>query len=381
MSWGFGKVCTDNRPGRRPTVYIDCRIDGKRYKLIGPRSRDGVVMPFRDTEIAGKVLASIRTAIEYGKSPLQACAELLPHGLGEVSVRFNYERFLEAKDRERRAGQLSTQRVACLRAHLTQGRLDPLADLSIFSVTHGELCDWKDHLLKTTALSANSIRHILVDIGAFFRWLEGREEIARAPKLPTVSVPEYVAKIPPPGVVDRILAAIPWPRRGLFLCRAYMGLRPSEAGRADLADWRFGDEDSLRVHGKGGRGRIVPAHPEVSRWVREHHPAQNIHDPDKPVVLFPNPWGRSTDRRWSGEAARRTIYRAMREVGVDYKANEAMRHAFGTELATRLLDSGSQADASRLVMSLMGHTDEKTSRRYVKLATGNMGHVIRGRDD
>ncbi len=31
-------------------------------------------------------------------------------------------------------------------------------------------------------------------------------------------------------------------------------------------------------------------------------------------------------------------------------------------------------------MAIMGHTQVGTSMRYVKLATANMGHLIRGRD-
>jgi integrase len=70
----------------------------------------------------------------------------------------------------------------------------------------------------------------------------------------------------------------------------------------------------------------------------------------------------------------------MDQVGVKLRPNEALRHAFGTELAARLLQGEhSQADASRLIMAIMGHTEFGTSMRYVKLATASMGHLIRGR--
>jgi hypothetical protein len=42
----------------------------------------------------------------------------------------------------------------------------------------------------------------------------------------------------------------------------------------------------------------------------------------------------------------------MDQVGVKLRPNEALRHAFGTELAARLLQGEhSQADASRLIMA------------------------------
>ena len=115
MARSFGQVREDNRPGRTSSVFIDCRIDGKRFKLIGPRSRGGHVMPFRDIATATVVLGEIRADIRDGKSPLQACAEFLPTHAGEVSVRFHYKRFLEAKTRQgsgnSRERQLSEQRL------------------------------------------------------------------------------------------------------------------------------------------------------------------------------------------------------------------------------------------------------------------------------
>jgi hypothetical protein len=41
----------------------------------------------------------------------------------------------------------------------------------------------------------------------------------------------------------------------------------------------------------------------------------------------------------------------------------------------------SNADVSRLIMAIMGHTEIKSSNRYVQLATERMGHLITGRGD
>ena len=67
----------------------------------------------------------------------------------------------------------------------------------------------------------------------------------------------------------------------------------------------------------------------------------------------------------------------MRVCGVNHKPNELLRHAFGTDVANRLLGEGSgEADVSRLIMAIMGHTEVKTSARYVRLATEGLERIV-----
>jgi hypothetical protein len=55
-----------------------------------------------------------------------------------------------------------------------------------------------------------------------------------------------------------------------------------------------------------------------------------------------------------------------------------MRHAFGTAAANPLLAKRSSAsDASRLLMAIMGHTEVKTSARYVLLAAEGLEGIVR----
>ena len=72
---------------------------------------------------------------------------------------------------------------------------------------------------------------------------------------------------------------------------------------------------------------------------------------------------------------------AIKVCGVKHKPNELMRHAFGTDAANRLLAEGhSGADVSRLIMAIMGHTEVKTSGRYIRLATEGLERIVeRGR--
>ncbi len=79
------------------------------------------------------------------------------------------------------------------------------------------------------------------------------------------------------------------------MARGWMGLRPSEARNADLADYWFdpGDENSdiLTVR-KSNPYRLIPTPSQVSAWAREHHPVSNLRAADTPAVpLFVNPDG------------------------------------------------------------------------------------------
>jgi integrase len=65
------------------------------------------------------------------------------------------------------------------------------------------------------------------------------------------------------------------------------------------------------------------------------------------------------------------MLKAMREIGKPkaWRPNEALRHCSGTRTAERLLrDRNGETDATRMVMSIMGHTSAATSRRRVQLA-------------
>jgi integrase len=178
-----------------------------------------------------------------------------------------------------------------------------------------------------------------------------------------------------------VLDTIPWHSRGVFMARGLVGLRPSEARNADLPDYWFdpdGERDVLTVRkSKSNRYRLIPVPPALSAWVREHRPVGNLHDTDAPAVpLFDNPNGHESGR-WSPSAERRILLDAMEKCRVKHRPNELLRHAFGTDAANRLLaDGNSPADVSRLIMAIMGHTEVKTSARYVRLATEGLERIV-----
>ena len=89
------------------------------------------------------------------------------------------------------------------------------------------------------------------------------------------------------------------------------------------------------------------------------------------TLLFLNP---RTGGKWTQASIGREWARMEKRLELDHiKANEALRHAFGTRTVERLIGEGrSREDAQAAVMRIMGHTSRATSDRYVKLAAETM---------
>jgi site-specific recombinase XerD len=120
------------------------------------------------------------------------------------------------------------------------------------------------------------------------------------------------------------------------------GLRSAEAVGLDLADVDF-ERETVHVHGKGGKERVVPLGEEaahhVARYLRDGRPelAQGAVD-----ALFLSARGRRLDTS--------TVRRLMRHP-------HRLRHAF----ATHLLEGGADL---RVIQELLGHASLSTTQIY-----------------
>lgn len=379
MAKEFGNVRCDRKASAN-YWYIDCVVDKQRYRLRGYRTLKGRLIRFPDEKAAAEALDEIRSDLRHGMEPMRSIAEFLPLGAAKTLFEHHYMRFCDAREADLLV-PLSRSRIANLKGHLRRGYLDELKALPVEAISYAELEDWVQALFARTALGANSIHHIVADVRTFLRWLARRGEIRSAPEMPTVRIPEYVPNVPTAAVQERVLEAVSMRKRGIFLARGLLGLRPSEARNANLADYWFdpdGHRDVLTIRkSKSNRYRLLPVPAPVSAWVRSFCSVTNLHDAGAvPVPLFANPDGLD-DGRWRREAEHRVLKRAMRVCGVNHKPNELLRHAFGTDVANRLLGEGSgEADVSRLIMAIMGHTEVKTSARYVRLATEGLERIV-----
>jgi len=359
---------------------ILCAVERRRYRLRGYQTRSGKLVPFQDESAAREALGEIRSDIRRGVDPLQAITDFLPLGATHTSVEHHYKLFCKAKATDPSV-KLSRQRIIHLWGHLERGHLDEIKHLPVQTLDFADLDLWVRALFERTELGANSIHHIVTDFRTFLRWLARRSVIRSAPEVPVIRVPEYVPNVPGAAVQERVLEAIQWRLRGVFMGRGLLGMRPGEARNANLDDYWFdpdGKRDILTVRkSKSNRYRLLPVPEPLSVWVREFCPVGNLHDADaSPVPLFDNPQGQG-DRRWHPSSERRVLLAAMKVCGVKHKPNELLRHAFGTDAANRLLTEGySGADVSRLIMALMGHTEVKTSGRYIRIATEGLERIV-----
>jgi integrase len=379
MAQEFGSLYRDKKASGTWRV-IECWIEKKRYRFRGFRTISGRLVKFRNNAEAKTALDQIRADIRHGLDPLVAIADYLPLGATHSSVEHHYKAFCKSKATDPSV-KLSRQRIIHLWGHLERGHLDEIKALPIQTLTFSDLDAWVRVLFERTQLGANSIHHIVTDVRTFLRWAARHGVIPAAPEVPVVTFDEHVANPATAAVQERVFDKIPWRLRGAFMAQGFMGLRPSEARNANLADYRFGTEpvkDVLTVpKSKSKRFRLIPVSPPLAKWVREHHPIGNIRDVDsKPTPLFDNPHGHTA--RWHGSSERRVWLAAMKACGVKHRPSELGRHAFGTITTNRLLAAGySEGDVSRMVMAIMGHTEVKTSARYVHLDTERLERIVR----
>ena len=380
MAQQFGTVYRDRKASGTWWV-VDCWIEKKRYRLRGFRTISGRLVKFTTRAAAQKALDEIRSDLRGGSDKLAAIVDFLPYGATHSSVEQHYKDFCKAKATDPSV-KLSRARISEFWGHLERGHMEEIKYLPVQTLSYADLDDWVRALFDRTQLGANSIHHIVTDFRTFLRWLARRDVIRSAPEVPTIRVPEYVPDVPTAAVQERVIDAIPWRLRGLFLSRGLLGLRPSEARGADLADYWFdpdGKRDVLTIRkSKSNRYRLLPVPEPLSKWVREFRPVVNLHDADAdPVPLFDNP-NSQEDGRWTKSSDRRVVMAAMKACGVKHKPNELMRHAFGTDAANRLLAEGhTGGDVSRLIMAIMGHSEVKTSSRYVRLAPEGLERIVR----
>lgn len=234
MAKQFGGVEYHKSSGR---WCIRFRIEGRTYRSFSaPAARNWI--PFRVRENAEDVLDEIRSEIRRGIPPIAAIAPYVQRARLH-SVKRWWDKWIEYQTARAEAGQITSERWRKLAAHLSTGHLDAIRETPIHQIDYATLEDLQRSLFDLK-LAAKSVRHVMADVRTFLGWLEDRKLIQAIPKMPKINVPRYIPDIPSPAQQEAILEAIPWEHRGFFLARGYMGMRPREAVRARVEDYRRG---------------------------------------------------------------------------------------------------------------------------------------------
>ncbi len=143
------------------------------------------------------------------------------------------------------------------------------------------------------------------------------------------------------------------------------GARVSEACALDLRSLDA-DRRTVRIHGKGGRQRVVPvgrpALAALRAWLDDGRPALVGADAG-PALLLSSRGGRLSPR-----AARRIVARTARDAALGHVTPHTLRHSF----ATHLLEGGADL---RDVQELLGHASLATTQRYTHLSRGRLREI------
>ena len=227
-----------------------------------------------------------------------------------------------------------------------------------------EVRDFRAYLSQRAArhIDKSSLARELSTLKNFFKWL-ARYDILRNPALSVIRTPRRAKVLPKAlevndtfNVIDEAqnLASNSWQGlrdMAIFTLLYGCGLRISEALSLNVGD--IGNNDFLRIKGKGNKERIVPLLPVVVENINKYL-AECPYQPKQGEPLF---LGARGDR-----LVPRIIQRQMQKIRAylglpDNLTPHALRHSF----ATHLLAEGTDL---RSIQELLGHASLTTTQRY-----------------
>lgn len=193
------------------------------------------------------------------------------------------------------------------------------------------------------------------DAMALYTWAIRRDLCASNPVALTdsIRVPSTLPRPVPADHLPAILAAAPSDLRLMISLAAYAGLRVAEIAMLEAGDVDLAAETATLMvrHGKGGKDRSVPLHPELAVMLR----ASGVHA-GRYFEVTPATVGRK-------------IARHLHALGLTATAHK-LRASFATELART-----SRGNVV-LVATLLGHSNLATSQRYIGWQGGPAARAV-----
>jgi site-specific recombinase XerD len=200
--------------------------------------------------------------------------------------------------------------------------------------------------------------------------IENPAELLSSPKkpqrLPRVLKPAEVA-----ALLDRIPATTPLELRdrALFELAYASGLRAEELVTLELESVDF-DSETVRVEGKGGKTRIVPAGEHalraIERYLARARPALDVQPRGAAATLFLSKSGR---RLGTSDVRRRLRMWARQAAAQAPAVGDVHPHALRHSFATHLLDGGADL---RSIQELLGHSTVSTTQVYTRVESARL---------
>jgi site-specific recombinase XerD len=233
-------------------------------------------------------------------------------------------------------------------------------------------------VLSERGLSRSTIARKLASIRSFYRHLVARGELDANPAdlVATPKRDSYLPRVLRADEVAGLLDSIPTGDplelrdRAMFELAYAAGLRAEEVVNLDVSDVDP-DGEELRVSGKGGRTRIVPAGEPAWRaidaYLERARPRLAAADGGGPggraeAALFLSRRGR---RLSTSDVRRRLAVRVRRLAAGAGVSPHTLRHSF----ATHLLEGGADL---RAIQELLGHASISTTQTYTRVESARL---------
>jgi site-specific recombinase XerD len=223
-------------------------------------------------------------------------------------------------------------------------------------------------VLSERGASKSTVGRKLAAVRTFYGCLVERGELHANPA-ELVSSPKrdaYLPKVLKPGEVAGLLEQMPGSTplelrdRAMFELAYSTGLRAEELVRLDVTSIDA-DAEELRVEGKGGKTRVVPAGEHAWRtldsYLAKGRPGLAAAADRAEPALFLSKSG----RRLSTSDVRRRLRIQVRRAAVQGGVTpHTLRHSF----ATHLLEGGADL---RVIQELLGHASISTTQTYTRV--------------
>ena len=380
----LGHVQNERLPSGETRHRIVIHVNGRRIRISRQLHKNGIEVPFSRREDAEFVLSGIRTLVAQGLTVEHAIAQYRPMECPEDLVENRMAEYLEHFRELVEQGKRSPTTLGEIERYAQpDGHFSYWYGQSAWELTYGDIEDWhkwlgrrqnRSNRTKRKTLSPKTQKNVSDAFRAFLRRLKRRGQIDNVPEFPSIETQEYAARRITMEAQARILEAIPWERRGLFLAAATEALRAGELRPLNLDDYRDGQ---LRItkttQGHGTEARIEAVtknrsgewrelwNPELMRWIEwrleQATPTARLAGE---VALFPNPTATPANRakRWTHETITDEWKRACAKVGEDVPFQEGTRHSILTVLGSELPE--------RMLQAFSRHRDAKSLDHYAK---------------
>lgn len=346
--------------------YIDLYWKGERIRLFS--DRDG--NPLFSERQANRILEKIRSEIDYEdfdpKNYIKRELKGLQWG--------NYlDAWVDRQVERQDAGEISREYLRMIQSLVNNHVRQMFGNRSIRDLTKGIIDDaftaLPKHLsTKTKALIQGILSKVLKDA-------VDREDIAKAPKMTKITVPEARTTYIEEDIQEALLVQIRNPvTLAFFRFCMFHGCRPGEARALKWNDIEevvvegerrtfvtiaaSMDQDEYRPYTKTKRVRVVPVHPDCVAELKTLPRA--IHN-DFVFVVNGKPLRK--------EYVNLTWRRAAKRAGVTVCCYEGTRHSW---ISQRLNDGASEA----LVREVAGHQSAKTMDRYKHIKAESLRPLI-----